>query len=84
MAAFSPQDIAMLFNGAMQNYLFRFAFESRNPGCEFDMDKWVEDLNNLAPDDLMIMTPEKELEMQKILDNLDDYAVKKKSSIELV
>lgn len=39
MAAFSPQDIAMLFNGAMQNYLFRFAFESRNPGCEFDMDK---------------------------------------------
>ena len=39
MAAFSPQDIAMLLNGAMQNYLFRFAFESRNPGCEFDMDK---------------------------------------------
>lgn len=37
--AFSAQDIEILLNGAMQNYIFKFAFESRNPGCEFDLEK---------------------------------------------
>ena len=81
--AFSSQEIDMLLNGATNNYLFNFAFESRNPGCEFDIQSWVEDLNKFSSDDLMIMTPEKQKEIQSVLGNLDKYA-KKKSSIDLV
>lgn len=81
--AFSAQDIEILLNGAMQNYIFKFAFESRNPGCEFDLEKWIQDLNNFSSNDLMIMSPEKELQMGKILNDLDKYA-KKKSKLELI
>lgn len=81
--AFSAQDIEILLNGAMQNYIFKFAFESRNPGCEFDLEKWIQDLNNFSSNDLMIMSPEKELQMGKILNDLDKYA-KKKSKFKLI
>lgn len=81
--AFSAQDIEILLNGAMQNYIFKFAFESRNPGCEFDVEKWIQDLNNFNSNDLMIMSPEKELQMGKILNDLDKYA-KKKSKWKLI
>lgn len=82
--AFSHQDIDMLLSGAMNSYIFNFAFESRNPGCKFDIDSWVKDLNNIGSNDLMIMSPEKQKELQKILSDLDKYAIKKKSSLELV
>lgn len=81
--AFSPQEIDMLLNGAMSTYIFNFAFESRNPGCEFDLQSWVEDLNKFSSNDLMIMSKDKQKEMQNVLSNLDKYA-KKKSSIELI
>lgn len=81
--AFSAQDIEILLNGAMQNYIFKFAFESRNPGCEFDVEKWIQDLNDFNSNDLMIMSPEKELQMGKILNDLDKYA-KKKSKLKLI
>lgn len=81
--AFHPQEIAALFSGSVQNYLFNFAFESRNPGYEFDMDAWVNDLNKFSSNDLTIMSPEKEREMQAVLDNLDKYK-KKKNSIDLI
>ena len=80
--AFSPQEIDMLFSGAAQNYIFNFAFESRNPGCKFDMDSWIKDLNKLSLNNLTVISKEKQLEIQRILENLDKYAVKK-SSIEL-
>ena len=82
--AFSPQEKEMLLQGAMSNYLFNFAFESRNPGCEFDIDSWMNDLDNFNSNDLMIMNADKQREIQNILGNLDQYAVKKKSSFELV
>ena len=82
--AFSPQEKEMLLQGAMSNYLFRFAFESRNPGCEFDIDSWMKDLDKFSSNDLMIMNADKQREIQNILGNLDQYAVKKKSSFELV
>ena len=81
--AFHPQEIDMLFSGAMQNYLFKFAFESRNPGCEFDMQAWVDDLNKFNSNDLMIMSRDKQKEIQDVIGNLDKYA-KKKTTIELV
>lgn len=56
---FSQQDIEILLSGAMNNYIFKFAFESRNPGCEFDVSSWIEDLNNIGSNDLMIMSPER-------------------------
>ena len=81
--AFSPQEVDMLRSGAMQTYIFKFAFESRNPGYEFDVDSWVEDLNKFGSNDLMIMNPEKQQKVQEILSNLDKYT-KKKSSIDLI
>ena len=81
--AFSPQEIDMLFSGAMQSYIFKFAFESRNPGCEFDIDSWIKDLNQFGSNDLMIMSPEKQQKVQEILNDLDKYA-KKKGSIDLI
>ena len=80
--AFSPQEADMLLTGAMNNYLFKFAFESRNPGCEFDIQSWLNDLNKLSSNDLMIMNADKQQEIQSVLGDLDKYA-KKKSSIEL-
>lgn len=68
----------------MNNYIFKFAFESRNPGCEFDVSSWIEDLNNIGSNDLMIMSPERQNELQNILNDLDKYAVKKKSGLKLV
>lgn len=82
--AFSPQEKEVLLQGAISNYLFNFAFESRNPGCEFDIDSWMNDLDNFNSNDLMIMNADKQREIQNILGNLDQYAVKKKSSFELV
>lgn len=82
--AFSPQEKEMLLQGAMSNYLFNFAFEFRNPGCEFDINSWMNDLDNFNSNDLMIMNADKQREIQNILGNLDQYAVKKKSSFELV
>lgn len=82
--AFSPQEKEMLLQGAMSNYLFHFAFESRNPGCEFDIDSWMKDLDKFNSNDLMIMNVDKQREIQNILGNLDQYAVKKKSSFKLV
>lgn len=81
--AFHPQEIDMLFSGAMQNYLFKFAFESRNPGCEFDMESWLKDLNKFSSNELTIMSKEKQKEMQSVLNDLDKYA-KKKNSIDLL
>lgn len=82
--AFSPQEKEVLLQGAISNYLFNFAFESRNPGCEFDIDSWMNDLDNFNSNDLMIMNADKQREIQNILGNLDQYAVKKKSFFELV
>ena len=73
----------MLFSGAMQSYIFKFAFESRNPGYEFDIDSWIKDLNQFGSNDLMIMSPEKQQKVQEILNDLDKYA-KKKNSIDLI
>lgn len=81
--AFSPQEKEMLLQGAMSNYLFNFAFESRNPGCTFDIDSWMKDLDKFSSNDLMIMNAEKQREIQEVLGNLDRYAIKKKSGIEL-
>ena len=80
--AFSPQDIDMLLSGAMNNYIFKFAFESRNPGCDFDVDSWRKDLDKFSSNDLMIMTAEKQHEIAEVLGNLDKYA-KKHSTIDL-
>lgn len=80
--AFSPQEKEMLLQGAMSNYLFKFAFESRNPNCDFDVDSWMQDLDKFSSNDLMIMNVEKQREIQDILGNLDKYA-KKRSTIDL-
>lgn len=80
--AFSPQEKEMLLQGAMSNYLFKFAFESRNPGCDFDVDSWMKDLDKFNSNDLMIMTAEKQREVAEVLGNLDKYA-KKRSTIDL-
>lgn len=80
--AFSPQEKEILLQGAISNYLFDFAFESRNPGCEFDIDSWMNDLDKFNSNDLMIMNAEKERQIQNILRNLDKYA-KKRSTIDL-
>jgi len=74
--AFTPQEKEMLLQGAMSNYLFNFAFESRNPGCEFDIDSWMKDLDKFSSNDLMIMNAEKQREIQEVLGNLDKYAKK--------
>ena len=81
--AFSPQEIDILLSRAMQSYIFKFAFESRNPGYEFDVDSWVKDLSQFGSNDLMIMNPEKQQKIQEILNDLDKYA-KKKGSIDLI
>ena len=75
--AFSPQEKEMLLQGAMSNYLFKFAFESRNPNCEFDVDSWMQDLDKFRSSDLMIMNAEKQRELQDVLGNLDKYAKKR-------
>jgi hypothetical protein len=80
--AFSPQEKEVLLQGAISNYLLNFAFESRNPGCEFDIDSWMNDLDKFSSNDLMIMNAEKQREIQDILGNLDKYA-KKRSTIDL-
>lgn len=80
--AFSPQEKEMLLQGAMSNYLFKFAFESRNPGCDFDVSSWMQDLDKFNSNDLMIMNAEKQRQIQDILGNLDKYA-KKHSTIDL-
>ena len=80
--AFSAQEKEMLLQGAMSNYLFRFAFESRNPDCVFDVDSWMRDLDEFNSNDLMIMNVEKQREIQEVLGNLDKYA-KKRSTIDL-
>lgn len=80
--AFSPQEKEVLLQGAISNYLLNFAFESRNPGCEFDIDSWMNDLDKFNSNDLMIMNAEKQREIQDILGNLDKYA-KKRSTIDL-
>lgn len=80
--AFSPQEKEVLLQGAISNYLLNFAFESRNPGCEFDIDSWMNDLDKFSSNDLMIMNAEKQHQIQDILGNLDKYA-KKRSTIDL-
>lgn len=80
--AFSPQEKEVLLQGAISNYLLNFAFESRNPGCEFDIDSWMNDLDKFSSNDLMIMNAEKQRQIQDILGNLDKYA-KKRSTIDL-
>lgn len=80
--AFSPQEKEMLLQGAMSNYLFKFAFEFRNPNCDFDVDSWMQDLDKFNSSDLMIMNAEKQRELQDVLGNLDKYA-KKRSTIDL-
>ncbi len=80
--AFSAQDKEILLQGAISNYIFKFAFESRNPGCEFDVDSWMQDLDKFSSNDLVIMNAEKQRELQNVLSNLDKYA-KKRSTIDL-
>lgn len=79
---FSEQEKEMLLQGAMSNYLFRFAFESRNPGCEFDANAWMKELDKFSSNDLLIMNAETERKLQEVLSDLDKYA-KKRSTIDL-
>ena len=73
--AFSMQEVEMMFQGAMQSYIFNFAFESRNPGCMFDMKQWIDDLNAVsAEDELNIMNQANAEKLSAILYNLDNYA----------
>lgn len=80
--AFSPQEIEMLLTGAANNYLFKFAFESRNPGCEFDMDSWVNELNEIASsNELNIMNKATADKLTAVLNDLDRFAKKKENSV---
>lgn len=78
--ALSTQEKTTLLQGAISNYLFKFAFESRNPGCDFDVTSWMQDLDKFNSSDLMIA--EKQHQLQDVLGNLDKYA-KKRSTIDL-
>lgn len=80
--ALSPQEKEMLLQGAMSSYIFKFAFESRNPNCDFDVNSWMQDLDKFSSNDLMIMNAERQRELQDVLGNLDKYA-KKRSTIDL-
>ena len=76
--AFSPQEKEMLLQGALSNYIFNFAFESRNPGYTFDVDSWGKALDNFgSSNDLNIMTPAKQRELQGILGDLDRFKIPK-------
>ena len=70
------QEIEMMFQSAIQSYIFNFAFESRNPGCMFDMKQWIDDLNDaVSPGDGLAIRNEASMEkLSGILYNLDNYA----------
>lgn len=78
--ALTIQEKATLFQGAISNYLFKFAFEFRNPGCDFDIDSWMQDLDKFNSSDLMIV--EKQRQIQDVLGNFDKYA-RKRPTIDL-
>lgn len=78
--ALTAQEKATLLQGAISNYLFKFVFESCNPGCDFDIGSWMQDLDKFNSSDLMIA--EKQRQIQDVLGNLDKYA-KKRSTIDL-
>ncbi|MBO6243039.1 MAG: hypothetical protein J6O41_00485 [Clostridia bacterium] len=79
---FSPQEKEMLLQGAISTYIFNFAYESRNPGCEFDVDSWMKALDEFSSNDLMIMTPDKQKQLKDVLGDLDKYSKKKESILE--
>lgn len=74
--ALSQMEKANILQGVISDYLFRTAFEFRNPGCYFDLDSWMRDLDAYTSKDLMIMTDEKWQELLQLVSDVDKYAKK--------
>lgn len=74
--AFGQPEIAGFYQGAILNYIFKFAFESRNPGMEFDADSWVKDLievSNANSNGLNIMNQAAWESINQLVHSLDNY-----------
>lgn len=65
-----------ILRAVISDYLFRFAFESRNPGCYFDLDSWMQDLDNFSPEDFSVVNSKKWQEILHLVTDIDKYAKK--------
>lgn len=72
----SQVEQAKILQAVISDYLFRFAFESRNPGCYFDLDSWTRDLDNFTPEDFSVINSEKWQEILRLVSDVDKYAKK--------
>ena len=71
----TDQEKAMIFSGAQQQYIFNKIFADHNGGKIFDIESWMNDVEKITSDNLFAISPEKQEELAKVIENLDDYAV---------
>ena len=71
--AFSDQEISVFLTSAIQSYIFNYVFEQKNPGFEFDAEKWVEEIQKLAPNELTVMNAATVEKLQNLINDLDKF-----------
>lgn len=71
--AFSDQEISVFLTSAIQSYIFNYVFEQKNPGFEFDAERWVEEVQKLAPNGLTVMNAATVEKLQDLINDLDKF-----------
>jgi len=71
--AFSDQEISVFLTSAIQSYIFNYVFEQKNPGFEFDAERWVEEIQKLAPNGLTVMNAATVEKLQNLINDLDNF-----------
>lgn len=71
--AFSDQEISVFLTSAIQSYIFNYVFGQKNPGFEFDAERWVEEVQKLAPNGLTVMNAATVEKLQDLINDLDKF-----------
>lgn len=72
--AFSQEEIAMIVNSAMQQYVFNKIFEDHNGGKSFNLEAFTKKAQELSSDPLFNLSQEKQQAFADMMLNLDQFA----------
>ena len=75
----SPEEKSILLNNAISTYIFNYCFSQKNEGKVFDAQAWSNAVDEATKDPMFTLSSEAMANFEKVVINLDAYAVEKDS-----
>lgn len=74
----SPEEKSILLNNAISTYIFNYCFSQKNKGKVFDAQAWSDAVDEATKDPMFTLSPEAMSNFEKVVINLDAYAIEKR------